>query len=162
MARFMRAIQFAIKLDGPDKPGHDSPGWRASMPENSRAFVKSMVQRFPALRPLYDKHRKDNRETLPHVFFGEVARLVVEAFNDSRDERSSRIREATEMLEFLEGAYTEADTNLHDGIRNLIVANLLEYLMFPTKAGEVAVRKILGPALKAQLIAMESWKPEHR
>jgi hypothetical protein len=37
MARFMRAIQFrVIKLDGPDKPGHD--GWKTKGRAKARPF----------------------------------------------------------------------------------------------------------------------------
>jgi hypothetical protein len=33
-------------------------------------FVGAFVVRFPVLRPLYEEHRKDMGELLPHVIFG--------------------------------------------------------------------------------------------
>jgi hypothetical protein len=116
-----------------------------------------MVVRFPALRPLYDEHSRDNYdEILPHVFFGDVTRFVVEALDSGSVEAAS----IKELLDFLGDAYVRADaTNFHEGIRNLIAVSFLEYLMFPQNGGEVSARELLGPTLKNTLSEMQAWKP---
>jgi hypothetical protein len=119
------------------------------MSRRTEAFVRSLVERFPALRPLLHEHLADNfGEMLPHVFFGDLTRRVLSLLDPSEDkevfERRSELRD---ILTVLEAAYASGDEELQE----LISVSFLEHLPRPGEPG-AAIRQMLGPTLSEQLL----------
>jgi hypothetical protein len=88
-------------------------GTDMSIPSSTISFCEDLAKQFPDIRILLDEHMRDNGELLPHVFFGDVTRWVL-------DDRSDRVR----LVECL-------DLNISSGnsdIENLIAVSFVENL----------------------------------
>lgn len=120
--------------------------------QRATALVHSMVAQFPELRPLHQEHLNDHRETLSHVFFGDLTRYVVALLG--RNDPAS-IRAAQNLLDFLDTAYTTGSENEQE----LIHVSFLENLPEPGEPG-ANIRDMLGPALRKQLLIMHWWNLE--
>ena len=118
------------------------------MSETTKSFVRSFVSRFPEFRGVLEEHLEDNfGELLPHLFFGDVTRYVVERFQSaSRLNDASTLVEVQRLLDFLEAAYaTEGDE-----VEELLAVSFLEALPRPLEEGH-EIRRLLGPRLACQL-----------
>jgi hypothetical protein len=114
--------------------------------DQTEAFVKGIVERFPKLSPLLQEHLHDNRgELLPHLFFGDLTRYVV-ALVTSGDNQLEARRELRELLAFLEESFASGDSELCE----LISVSFLENLPYPWEDGS-QLRSMLGPTLSTEL-----------
>jgi hypothetical protein len=110
-----------------------------------KALVDRVVAVVPALLGLLGKHRADNDELLPHVFFGDVTRFVVSGFADHPEHRE----DAEGILALLE----EAIGSPAEDVQNVASASFCENLI-----GEKpleAIRAAMGPRLRAELAKYE-------
>ena len=82
-------------------------------------------------------------ELLPHLLLGDITRWLVER------------GPVAEVLAVLEHHIDAGDAD----VQNAIAVSFLENL-FGDDPGELAVRAALGPRLKAEFHAMESWTPD--
>jgi len=106
-----------------------------------------LLQQIPELRPLFDKHLKDQfGEPLQHVFFGDLTRYTIEqvrAAETNIDQNSLSV--AKRILDFLEHAM-----NCSDGlVPELVSVSFLENL----RPGDKACQKLttmFGPNLRRQ------------
>ena len=105
------------------------------------AFVGALCWRFRELMPLLREHLDDYDTLLPHVLMGDITRWVVRLYQT--EPSSSDLRD---VLVFLEESFEHA--TVED--RELISASFLENLPREETEG-AAVRRLLGPALRAQL-----------
>jgi hypothetical protein len=100
-------------------------------------LVEDLVERFPALRSIYDEHLRDNGELLPHVFFGDVARYAERLYMGQE-------REALEgLLDVLERAWGDGP---HE-VEELIQVSFIENLQ-PWDGRKAGMRELLGPHLQ--------------
>jgi hypothetical protein len=112
---------------------------------NPKALVDRVVAVVPALSALLGKHRSDNSELLPHVFFGDVTRFVVSGFADHPEHRE----DAEKILAVLEGAMHSPS----EDVQNLVSVSFCENLL-----GEKpleAIRAAMGSRLRAELAKYE-------
>lgn len=121
------------------------------MSEVTIDFIERLVDRFPALKPIFDEHISDNfGEVLPHLFLGDLTRYVVARFVEGEGESPRQSNEAEQdvrrLLNELEQVYADGDGE----IQELMSVSFLENLPRP---GEEAsgVRAWLGPEFSAQL-----------
>ena len=111
------------------------------------AFVQSLADRFPGLGAILDEHVKDFDEILPHLFFGDLTRYVVNLFIAGRDTDGKPTElELREILSHLEKAYASGD----DELQELISVSFLEHLPRDGEDGS-KIRGIVGPSLSKQL-----------
>jgi hypothetical protein len=102
-------------------------------------LLDELAETEPALARLRDEHIAFNGELLPHVLFGDVTRWIVAH------------APATHVLQVLERHIATGDAD----VDNLIGVSFLENL----GPGETSVRQALGPRLRAELDALETWTP---
>lgn len=110
------------------------------MPVQGDAFIRSLVDRFPQLRPALVEHTEDNfGEVLPHVFLAEVMRYLVAQWLRGGSSDVSAI------VEYVEAAFATGDSDLEA----LISTGFLEAL---PRCGEPGyeLRRQLGPKLSAE------------
>lgn len=114
--------------------------------QSPKALVDRVVAVAPALLPVLGEHLADNRELLPHVFFGDVTRFVVSGFSDHSERRA----DAEKVLALLEEAIGSPD----EDVQNLVSVSFCENLL-----GEKpleAIRAAMGPRLRAELAKYEN------
>ena len=100
------------------------------------------------------EHLADNfGEVLPHLFFGDLTRLVVGDLRGAADAGSQAERpsagQVRELLDELEQAFAAGPEEVSD----LIAVSFLENLPRPGEDGD-GVRDLLGPRLRAELERM--------
>lgn len=108
-------------------------------------FAERLAAEVSALQPLLAEHLDINHELLPHVFFGDVTRLVVSGFADHPEWRG----DAEKILVLLE----EAMSWPVEDVQNLVSVSFCENLL-----GEKpleAIRAAMGPRLRAELAKHE-------
>jgi hypothetical protein len=102
-----------------------------------------LLDNVPELKPMYDGHIYDNGELLPHVFFGEVTRYVVQHVRVGETGRSQPVGR---ILAFLEESMSSCDGQ----IRELVSASFAENLL-----GEndviATLKGIVGPSLAKEI-----------
>lgn len=115
-------------------------------------FVVRLVGRIPFLEPTMREHLADNfGEVLPHVFFGDLTRLVVGDVSPTADASiaGAGAAEFRELLDALEEAFAAGP----EEISELIAVSFLENL--PRRSGDGdRLRDLLGPGLRAELERM--------
>ncbi len=121
------------------------------IPESSRGFVKSFVERFPSLSLMLDKQLEEQEGALlPHVFFGDVTRHVIALIRDATPAAQS---EAQQIIDFLEIYYGHADGD----VQNIIEVSFIENLYQEGDATQLAF-EMLGPRLTKSWLRMEAHK----
>lgn len=119
-------------------------------------FVDQLVCEVPELKPIYDKHIRQNHEVLQHVFFGDLTRFVEQEYKRSIPlEENDVIKRIVQFLEI--GMSVGVDL-----IEELIVASFFENLC-PNREVYVGLRAIMGPRLKSWSIKYErlsGWSKE--
>lgn len=109
----------------------------------AEAFVQALVADHPDLEPLLDEHREDNMgDLLPHVFFGDVTRWVVDHHLDLDADPS----ELDPLLAALEKGMLDGS----EEVKDLIAVSFLENLPYPDEDGADIIDR-LGPALTAEI-----------
>ena len=116
------------------------------------SVVNILANKVPELRPVLDEHVRDQfGELLPHVFFGDLTRYVMEQVRQDRNRQPSDSNGVVaRILEILEHALISGDEKL----RELVVASFLENLD-PLEDGYTGLKAILGPNLLHGLEARE-------
>jgi hypothetical protein len=111
----------------------------------SLRLVADMTQRFPALQPVLDDHRRLHGQTLPYIFLWEAVQYLIQLIG--RGDAAS-LMEARGIVDFLEDEFIKADGDRE--ILDLIVGGFLEN--FPRRDENGAgLREILGPRLRERL-----------
>lgn len=111
-----------------------------------KAWVERLVHDVPAIEPRLLAHIDHNwPDLLPHVFFGDLTRLVVGGFWSRREHRADSVK----ILALLEEAMGSPD----EAVQNLVSVSFCENLV-----GEKpleAIRAAMGPRLRAELAKHE-------
>ena len=118
------------------------------MSNSTNAFVLSLIKIVANLNRLYDEHIEDYDELLPHVFFGELTRYVVNLYKSILDCSSDTKRwdELDTILVYLENGISGND----EKVQELIAVSFLENLdLTDIKVGTLIER--FGPYLKKEL-----------
>jgi hypothetical protein len=109
-------------------------------------LVAELVERFPGLRDQFDEHVRDNEEVLPHVFFGDVTRYVLDLYRRSREGDSAARAELQALLAFLDERFAAGGPDE----QNLLAVSFVENLPKPHEDDD-GIRDLLGPHLSAEL-----------
>jgi hypothetical protein len=105
---------------------------------NTDALIRDLAAAAPALADLLAEHRADQGgELLPHLYMADVTRWLAAGVE-------SRL-----VLAVLERHLAEGD----EDVQNVIALSFLENL----GPEHVSIRAALGPGLRAELDALESW-----
>jgi hypothetical protein len=114
-------------------------------------FIDLLLQKVPELRPLRDEHIRQYDELLPHVFFGELTRYVIDQVRAERDGTAQGGPEpVARILDFLERAMISSDTK----VQELVSVSFLENLDQSDEA-YAKLKALLGPTLKRELASYE-------
>ena len=115
---------------------------------NNDSFVKKLVQDNPVLEAPYQEHLYDNGELLPHVFMGEVTRVVLRLVSPkmSLDESASSRGVAEPILTYLEQGWQSGTMD----VQNLISVSFVENLT-PDEQGYEEMKLLLNPCLLQHL-----------
>ncbi|HEV2500238.1 MAG TPA: hypothetical protein VGY31_11730 [Terriglobia bacterium] len=107
--------------------------------------TEGLLQSAPELRPLLDEHIQQYDELLPHVFFGDVTRFVMDRV---RTEGGAGNQDAVvrRILGFLEEAMASSDEN----VQELVSLSFLENLD-PSDPAYEELKAMLGPNLRREL-----------
>jgi hypothetical protein len=104
--------------------------------------VNRLVKQVPELLSLYDEHIRDNKEILPHVYFGDVTRYVVQQIRSGQTGPATPVER---ILNYLEECIASGD----EDVKELVVASFIENLM-----GEddvvTCIKGQIGPYLKKE------------
>src|SRR5688572_17197555 len=103
-------------------------------------LVRDLVDAAPELDAVLQEHLADNDELLPHVLFGDVTRWLGEHGPNAA------------VLAVLEHHMAAGD----DDVQNVLAVSFLENLVAGEPSDD-AIRAALGPRLRAELDAIESW-----
>ncbi len=118
------------------------------MSKSTNAFVLGLIKIVTNLNRLYDEHIDDYDKLLPHVFFGDLTRYIVELYESILDCSPAKMRwdELNTILAYLENGISGDN----DEIQELIVVSFLENLdTTDSKLGELIEK--FGPHLKKEL-----------
>jgi hypothetical protein len=113
-----------------------------AMSKQTISFIRSMPARFPGLEPVLTEHVGDNREILPHLFFGDVTRYALSLVRVSRPDQAPELHL---LLDFLEESFSSGDRELQE----LIAVSFLENLQGTGDKGAHIIA-MLGPNLTKQ------------
>jgi hypothetical protein len=69
-------------------------------------YVRNLVRLVPSLLPAMDEHLKDNDEMLPHVFFGDLTRVVINM--QKMSDENQRYDNGGYRLSLTQGQYAPA------------------------------------------------------
>lgn len=121
-------------------------------------FTRELARSIPELEPLLRDHEARNfGDLLPHVFFGDVTRFVMELHNDAEAGSLAAERTLGAILTALEDGMRGSD----DDITELIGASFLDNLE-RSDAAFGAIRMRLGKELRAALDDPDQWYAEWR
>ncbi len=116
----------------------------------ARELVDALVRTFPGVKEVYDEHLRENLgELLPHVFFGDLTRFVIEEHRRERLGPSSGPL-VDSLLEFLEAGLAGPDPD----VQEIIVVSFLENL-WQAKGEYGSLVERLGPSMRAALERVE-------
>ena len=117
------------------------------MSESTVQFVDGLVRRVPRLEPLLREHLADNfGEVLPHVFFGDLTRLLLNEF--TQDPHAKPLRA---VLDERDAAFAGGDPE----VTELIAVSFLQNLPERDRPGG-GIRALLGPAMSAEVKRMDA------
>lgn len=109
------------------------------------SFVRALLLRAPELQSVYDMHIDDCDELLPHVFFGDVTRYVVQQVHSGESENSQSLRR---ILDFLEQSVASESEEVQELVSVSFLENLADH------DDVVAhLKGMLGPNLSRELRA---------
>ena len=106
-------------------------------------YINLLLTRVPELQPTYDKHIRDNDELLPHVFFGDVTRYVVQQV---RSGKTDSLISVEHILRVLEQYAVSGNEYAEELIAVSFIENLVEY--DDVLAG---LKGLIGPNLQTML-----------
>ena len=117
---------------------------------DTHSFVRTLLDRVPRLRPIYEEHVHDNHELIPYVFMGDVTRVAVDLHDDAL--RGNRV--ADEGLSELLAALEIGLASREEAVQEMISVSFLENLDREDFALD-DLRQRLGPTLRHQLERLE-------
>ena len=123
--------------------------WEVTKMSNSiNAFVLRLIKIVANLNCLYDEHIEDYDELIPHVFFGDLTRYVVDLYKSILDCSSDTKRwdELDTILVYLENGISGND----EKVQELIAVSFLENLDLTDSNARTLVERF-GPYLKKEL-----------
>ncbi len=112
-------------------------------------LVNRLLQLVPELSHVYDAHIDDNDELLPHVFFGDVTRFVVQQVGSGAGEPPAQLIVLLDCLE-----HSMACGN--EDVQKLISVSFLEDLVDYVDVVAL-LQGLLGPALSRELGRHAGW-----
>lgn len=104
-------------------------------------FIEDLVQEAPELQSAYLQHISDNDELLPHVFMGDVTRLVIEQVG-----ANVKADVLVRILDKCESAMDGAD----EAVSELLSVSFAENLATEREV-MAALGPLLGPKLRRQI-----------
>ncbi|MBU1168436.1 MAG: hypothetical protein KKD44_02625 [Proteobacteria bacterium] len=118
------------------------------MSNSINAFVLRLIKIVANLNCLYDEHIEDYDELIPHVFFGDLTRYVVDLYKSILDCSSDTKRwdELDTILVYLENGISGND----EKVQELIAVSFLENLDLTDSNARTLVERF-GPYLKKEL-----------
>jgi len=118
------------------------------MLKSINAFVLGLIKIVANLRYIYDEHIEDYDELLPHVFFGDLTRYVVELYKSILKDTSDKGKwdELEKILTYLENGMSGKD----EKVQELIAVSFLENLDLTDSSLRTFEEKF-GPHLKKEL-----------
>lgn len=115
----------------------------------SQAFIEGLVREVPDLVQILEQHINEYGEILPHVFFGELTRYVLQCLRTSTASGHTRNQVILrQILGRLEDGYATGE----DVVTELIGVSFLENLS--GEEGREALRDLMGPHLSE---ALKQW-----
>jgi hypothetical protein len=111
---------------------------------NQESFIEELLGAAPIFKPAFAEHLNDNKKLLPHVFMGEVTRLVIAEAATTKESRT-----LAPLIDVVEEALTIGSQDVKDLIRVSFVENLIG-----EPAAVRTIRKLMGPTLKREVEAM--------
>jgi hypothetical protein len=113
------------------------------IPPSTITCVGKLLEQVPELRSVYDEHIHDNDELLPHMFFGDVTRYVVQQVHSGEMGPSTPVGRIFDSLErFM--AFGD------DQVKELVSVSFIENLAAYDDVLTV-LRGLLGPNLEKEL-----------
>ena len=120
-------------------------------------FVKELIKEVPELHSLLTQHLSENDELFPHVFFGDLTRLIIDLHrkaqkeNRGSDDSKFLLRKILHKLEEGMGSNDEE-------VQELIATSFLENL-YPYDDSYESLKSLFGPSLLRELKNFERlWK----
>lgn len=110
--------------------------------------VHALVRAVPELEELLSVHRADYGEVLPHVFFGDVTRFLVERAIGRSTHEDVLVR----ALEMLERASASTDSRVAELVHASICENLED-----SSPEYSTIRALLGPRMMATMSQIERF-----
>ena len=102
------------------------------MESATKEFVQSLVSTNPSLEPIYAEHLKEYDELLPHVFFGDVTRWIIDNFET--DQASIH-----KVIDFLDRGYYYGSDEVNELISVSFFENFENTELNTYRAGYVGV-----------------------
>ena len=100
-------------------------------------FARQTTHVAPALASVLQEHLEDFDEMLPHLYFGDISRWVVDELA-----KPSPSQEVRQLLDLFESTYPTA----HDDVQNLIDVSFIEMVQ-----DDPSVVRLFGPPLLSRV-----------
>ena len=94
------------------------------IPPSTITCVGKLLEQVPELRSIYAEHIHDNNEILPHMFFGDVTRYVVQQVHSGAMGPSKPVGR---ILEVLEHCMASGDEQVKELVSVSFIENLVEH-----------------------------------
>lgn len=115
-------------------------------------FLVGLLDTNKVLTILYEDHLQENDELLPHVFFGDVTRYIMQLAVSSTSDHRENASELLRILRFFESSYRESD----EKIKNILFVSFLENLEQSDPSYSI-IKAQLGDEMKRKLDQIESF-----
>ncbi len=118
------------------------------MTKSTNEFVLGLIKIVADLRHIYDEHIEDYDDLLPHVFFGDLTRYVINLYEFILEIPIDKQKwsDLDKILMYLENGMSGDDEN----VRELIVVSFLENFDI-TNGSLRMLEERFGPNLKREL-----------
>jgi hypothetical protein len=113
-----------------------------SVPADTQAAIRALVEKHPILVPLFDEHVEDMGEILPHVVMPNFARLLGRLVAEQWEDPA--------VIGEVKAIIGTVDTQLREGsyeVKNVIAVSFLEMLPSTGEPG-TEIRELLTPSLR--------------
>jgi len=117
-------------------------------------FAKELVEEVPELHSLLTRHLSENDELLPHVFFGDLTRLIIDLHRKARKENQGSDDSKFLLRKILHKLEEGMGSNDED-VQELIATSFLENL-YPEDDSYESLKSLFGPSLLKELKNFES------
>ena len=116
------------------------------MPEETpqRAAVRDFVAALPEVQAAWNEHLRDNGESLPHVFFGDVCRVAADIARRRDEIAARRLADALEAMA----------VNLDADVQNIIEVSFVEWFVWGDDEEQALLewlKPFFGPAMHQRI-----------